>query len=252
MWEAISAQSQMLKALAEARLAQPASAPPVVQALIAAQRQLWLVQAHVLDRDKASLLNASVTPGHTFGPVVDELLLKSQKACKSTKELVRLLPRKAPQSSKQTATWHPRAQQPQTQRATVPAGWGAPHHSGGQTQRGHSCQFRRPPYAQKAMAKLQSAQQQPYGFSATGPGPLFREPTGLLPIKHHEHLDAHHNIVQLLAPVQTGPSLLFGSAYDFCLQPSRRPGGVPRGAYRTPLKCSLLINLEPQKIVHEM
>ncbi|MGH0161707.1 UNVERIFIED_CONTAM: hypothetical protein FKN15_041212 [Acipenser sinensis] len=39
-----------------------------LSALIAAQRQLWLSQARVPDRDKASLLDAPVTPGHTFVP----------------------------------------------------------------------------------------------------------------------------------------------------------------------------------------
>lgn len=41
-------------------------------ALVAARRQLWLSQAR---GDKAPLLDAPVTPGHNFGPVVDEMLL---------------------------------------------------------------------------------------------------------------------------------------------------------------------------------
>ncbi|MGH0120193.1 UNVERIFIED_CONTAM: hypothetical protein FKN15_006354 [Acipenser sinensis] len=43
-------------------------------ALVAACRQLWLSQARVLDADKTTLLDVTVTPGHTFGPVVDEML----------------------------------------------------------------------------------------------------------------------------------------------------------------------------------
>ncbi|MGH0133107.1 UNVERIFIED_CONTAM: hypothetical protein FKN15_038948 [Acipenser sinensis] len=42
--------------------------------LIAARRQLWLLQAHVPDGDKASLLDNRITPGHTFGPAVDEMV----------------------------------------------------------------------------------------------------------------------------------------------------------------------------------
>ncbi|MGH0152554.1 UNVERIFIED_CONTAM: hypothetical protein FKN15_026103 [Acipenser sinensis] len=53
-------------------------------ALIATQKQLWLSQAQVPDGEKASLLDASVTPGHTFGPAVDELLKRSQQATESS------------------------------------------------------------------------------------------------------------------------------------------------------------------------
>ncbi|MGH0163376.1 UNVERIFIED_CONTAM: hypothetical protein FKN15_044908 [Acipenser sinensis] len=41
----------------------------------------------VPDRDKASLLDAPVTPGHTFYPAVDKLLKWSQQVRESTKEL---------------------------------------------------------------------------------------------------------------------------------------------------------------------
>ncbi|MGH0123369.1 UNVERIFIED_CONTAM: hypothetical protein FKN15_028460 [Acipenser sinensis] len=43
-------------------------------ALVAAGRQLWLSQARVPDGDKSALLDTPVTSGHTFGPVVDEML----------------------------------------------------------------------------------------------------------------------------------------------------------------------------------
>ncbi|MGH0178763.1 UNVERIFIED_CONTAM: hypothetical protein FKN15_014488 [Acipenser sinensis] len=43
-------------------------------ALVAARRQLWLSQARVLNRDKTALLDAPVTPSHTFGPAVDKML----------------------------------------------------------------------------------------------------------------------------------------------------------------------------------
>ncbi|MGH0128727.1 UNVERIFIED_CONTAM: hypothetical protein FKN15_035965 [Acipenser sinensis] len=43
-------------------------------ALVDARRQRWLSQARVPDRDKALLLDAPITPGHTFGPAVDEVL----------------------------------------------------------------------------------------------------------------------------------------------------------------------------------
>ncbi|MGH0125847.1 UNVERIFIED_CONTAM: hypothetical protein FKN15_074267 [Acipenser sinensis] len=38
--------------------------------LVVAQRQLWLSQARVTDADKAALLDAPISPGHTFGPAV--------------------------------------------------------------------------------------------------------------------------------------------------------------------------------------
>ncbi|MGH0129295.1 UNVERIFIED_CONTAM: hypothetical protein FKN15_004774 [Acipenser sinensis] len=56
-------------------------------ALVAARWQLWLSQACVSDGDKTALLDAPVTPGHTFGPVVDDMLQRSHRARESTKEL---------------------------------------------------------------------------------------------------------------------------------------------------------------------
>ncbi|MGH0174847.1 UNVERIFIED_CONTAM: hypothetical protein FKN15_068738 [Acipenser sinensis] len=44
--------------------------------LIMARRQLWLSQASVPDADKAALLYAPISPGHTFGPAVEEILQK--------------------------------------------------------------------------------------------------------------------------------------------------------------------------------
>ncbi|MGH0141694.1 UNVERIFIED_CONTAM: hypothetical protein FKN15_074733 [Acipenser sinensis] len=52
-------------------------------ALVVARRQLWLAQARQPDKDNASLLDAPVTPGHTFGPAVDEMLKNSQQALES-------------------------------------------------------------------------------------------------------------------------------------------------------------------------
>ncbi|MGH0156484.1 UNVERIFIED_CONTAM: hypothetical protein FKN15_031453 [Acipenser sinensis] len=43
-------------------------------ALVIARRQLWLSQACVLNGEKTALLDAPVTPGHTFCLVVDEML----------------------------------------------------------------------------------------------------------------------------------------------------------------------------------
>ncbi|MGH0184356.1 UNVERIFIED_CONTAM: hypothetical protein FKN15_014622, partial [Acipenser sinensis] len=40
----------------------------------------WLAQARVPDKDKALLLDAPVTPGHTFAPAVDEMLKHSHQA----------------------------------------------------------------------------------------------------------------------------------------------------------------------------
>ncbi|MGH0122155.1 UNVERIFIED_CONTAM: hypothetical protein FKN15_042926 [Acipenser sinensis] len=48
-----------------------------------ARRQLWLSQARVPDTDKASLLNAAIFPGYTFGPAVEEMLQRSHCARES-------------------------------------------------------------------------------------------------------------------------------------------------------------------------
>ncbi|MGH0176291.1 UNVERIFIED_CONTAM: hypothetical protein FKN15_072208 [Acipenser sinensis] len=42
--------------------------------LIVARRQLWLSQARVPDVDKAALLDQPISPGHTFGPAMEEIL----------------------------------------------------------------------------------------------------------------------------------------------------------------------------------
>ncbi|MGH0177841.1 UNVERIFIED_CONTAM: hypothetical protein FKN15_075923 [Acipenser sinensis] len=81
-------------------------------ALIAARRQLCLSQAQVPDGDKAPLLEAPITPGHTFGPAVDEMLQCTHRAREFRKELVRLLPKRSPSVHKPAANWHPKPQQP--------------------------------------------------------------------------------------------------------------------------------------------
>ncbi|MGH0125413.1 UNVERIFIED_CONTAM: hypothetical protein FKN15_068963 [Acipenser sinensis] len=85
--------------------------------LVAAHRQLWLSRARVLDGDKTALLDAPVTPGRTFGPAVDKMLQQSQRARKSTRELVHLLPKCPPPPCKPAAQWHPR---PQLQKKPAP------------------------------------------------------------------------------------------------------------------------------------
>ncbi|MGH0140988.1 UNVERIFIED_CONTAM: hypothetical protein FKN15_018824 [Acipenser sinensis] len=42
--------------------------------LIVALRQLWLSQARVPDADNAELLDEPISPGHTFGGAVEEIL----------------------------------------------------------------------------------------------------------------------------------------------------------------------------------
>ncbi|MGH0144223.1 UNVERIFIED_CONTAM: hypothetical protein FKN15_002638 [Acipenser sinensis] len=79
-------------------------------ALVAAHRQLWLSQARVLDGDKTVLLDAPITPGHTFGPAVDKMLQQSQHARESTRVLLCLLPNRPPPPRRPAAQWHPRPQ----------------------------------------------------------------------------------------------------------------------------------------------
>ncbi|MGH0122149.1 UNVERIFIED_CONTAM: hypothetical protein FKN15_042920 [Acipenser sinensis] len=47
--------------------------------MLVACRQLWLSQARVPDADKSILLDAPISPGHTFGPAVEEILQHSQR-----------------------------------------------------------------------------------------------------------------------------------------------------------------------------
>ncbi|MGH0122180.1 UNVERIFIED_CONTAM: hypothetical protein FKN15_015485 [Acipenser sinensis] len=69
-------------------------------ALVAARRQRWLSQACVSEGDKIVLLDAPVTPGHTFSPAVDDMLQHSHHARESTMELVHLLPKHPPPGQK--------------------------------------------------------------------------------------------------------------------------------------------------------
>ncbi|MGH0183427.1 UNVERIFIED_CONTAM: hypothetical protein FKN15_012112 [Acipenser sinensis] len=74
-------------------------------ALVAARRQLWLSQARLTENNKAALLDAPITPGHTFGPAVDDLLLRSKAAREATKAFSDLAPKLAPPPKKQ---WYQR------------------------------------------------------------------------------------------------------------------------------------------------
>ncbi|MGH0146494.1 UNVERIFIED_CONTAM: hypothetical protein FKN15_020171 [Acipenser sinensis] len=74
-------------------------------ALVAARRQLWLSQARLTENNKAALLDAPITPGHTFGPAVDDLLLRSKAAREATKAFSDLAPKPTPPPKKQ---WYQR------------------------------------------------------------------------------------------------------------------------------------------------
>ncbi|MGH0142675.1 UNVERIFIED_CONTAM: hypothetical protein FKN15_003028 [Acipenser sinensis] len=47
--------------------------------LVVERRQLWLSQARVLDADKSALLDVPISPGHTFGPAVEEILQRCHR-----------------------------------------------------------------------------------------------------------------------------------------------------------------------------
>ncbi|MGH0135909.1 UNVERIFIED_CONTAM: hypothetical protein FKN15_060352 [Acipenser sinensis] len=61
---------------------------------------LWLLQARVPDADKAALLDAPISPGHTFGPAV-EILQRSHRECEASRQVAALL---APQTQTVTRT----------------------------------------------------------------------------------------------------------------------------------------------------
>ncbi|MGH0146084.1 UNVERIFIED_CONTAM: hypothetical protein FKN15_018410 [Acipenser sinensis] len=65
-----------------------------IASLVVARRQLWLSQARVHELDKAPLLNAPLTPGHTFGPAVEEMLQRSVKAREASQQMAKMWPHK--------------------------------------------------------------------------------------------------------------------------------------------------------------
>ncbi|MGH0118445.1 UNVERIFIED_CONTAM: hypothetical protein FKN15_054297 [Acipenser sinensis] len=65
-----------------------------IASMVVARRQLWLSQARVQEPDKASLLDAPITPGHTFGLAVEEMLQCSVKAREASLQMAKMWPNK--------------------------------------------------------------------------------------------------------------------------------------------------------------
>ncbi|MGH0174925.1 UNVERIFIED_CONTAM: hypothetical protein FKN15_073590 [Acipenser sinensis] len=63
--------------------------------LIVARRQLWLSQARVPGADKAAHLDTPISPGHTFGPAVEEILQRSHREREASQQVTVLLPHRA-------------------------------------------------------------------------------------------------------------------------------------------------------------
>ncbi|MGH0116790.1 UNVERIFIED_CONTAM: hypothetical protein FKN15_051516 [Acipenser sinensis] len=64
--------------------------------LVVARRQLWLSQARVPDADKAALLDAPISPGHTFRPAVEEILQCSYREREASQQVAAMLRSHAP------------------------------------------------------------------------------------------------------------------------------------------------------------
>ncbi|MGH0147494.1 UNVERIFIED_CONTAM: hypothetical protein FKN15_055348 [Acipenser sinensis] len=78
-----------------------------IASLVVARRQLWLSQARVQEPDKAPLLDAPITPGHTFGPAVEELLQRSVKAREASQQMAKMWLHKPFQPRRpQEHQWH--------------------------------------------------------------------------------------------------------------------------------------------------
>ncbi|MGH0162201.1 UNVERIFIED_CONTAM: hypothetical protein FKN15_054623 [Acipenser sinensis] len=60
--------------------------------LAVARRQLWLFKARVPDEDKSVLLDTPITPGHTFGSAVEEMLQRSHREHKVSQEIASMHP----------------------------------------------------------------------------------------------------------------------------------------------------------------
>ncbi|MGH0122222.1 UNVERIFIED_CONTAM: hypothetical protein FKN15_017546 [Acipenser sinensis] len=97
-----------------------------IASLVVARRQLWLSQAKVQEPDKAPLLDAPISLGHTFGPAVEEMLQRSVKACEASQQLAKMWPSKPFQPRRpQERQWRkaPPQQQAQPQGSkTAPSG----------------------------------------------------------------------------------------------------------------------------------
>ncbi|MGH0121016.1 UNVERIFIED_CONTAM: hypothetical protein FKN15_068712 [Acipenser sinensis] len=65
-----------------------------IASLVVARRQLWLSPSRVQEADKALLLDAPISPGHTFGPAVEEMLQRSVKAREASQQLAKMWPSK--------------------------------------------------------------------------------------------------------------------------------------------------------------
>ncbi|MGH0134630.1 UNVERIFIED_CONTAM: hypothetical protein FKN15_029710 [Acipenser sinensis] len=63
-------------------------------------RRLWLSQVRVQDADKSTLLDAPISPGHTFRPVVEELLQRSHREQEASQQVAAMLPSHAPAQEK--------------------------------------------------------------------------------------------------------------------------------------------------------
>ncbi|MGH0129116.1 UNVERIFIED_CONTAM: hypothetical protein FKN15_037184 [Acipenser sinensis] len=87
-----------------------------IASLVVARRQLWLLQARVQEPDKAPLLDAPISPGHTFGPAVEEMLQSSIKAREASQQLAKMWPSKPFQSRRpQEHQWRRASPQQQAQ-----------------------------------------------------------------------------------------------------------------------------------------
>ncbi|MGH0164725.1 UNVERIFIED_CONTAM: hypothetical protein FKN15_076063 [Acipenser sinensis] len=96
-----------------------------IASLVVARRQLWLSQARVQEPD------ALISPGHTFVPVVEEMLQRSIKAHEASQQLARMWPNKPFQPRRpQERQWHRAPPQQQAQP------WGSKTSPSGSSARG--------------------------------------------------------------------------------------------------------------------
>ncbi|MGH0128806.1 UNVERIFIED_CONTAM: hypothetical protein FKN15_052137 [Acipenser sinensis] len=64
--------------------------------LVVARKQLWLSQVRAPDAYKMALLDAPISPGHTFGPAVEEILQRFHREREASWQVAALLPPHAP------------------------------------------------------------------------------------------------------------------------------------------------------------
>ncbi|MGH0134155.1 UNVERIFIED_CONTAM: hypothetical protein FKN15_029288 [Acipenser sinensis] len=91
--EFTSSETQLVSsALVEINGFQGAALGHSLAALVVVRRQLWLSQARIPNAHKGYFLDAPISPGFTFGPVVEDVLRRSQQHREDSRRVTAVIP----------------------------------------------------------------------------------------------------------------------------------------------------------------